>query len=96
MTMVISECNPMTYILTCQLPGGKYSKWIVIIQEFELVFTTARSKKSLVFTEFICSLPCKSLPVGADEQIPDETLFSISTLDPWYLDIIVYLQTSTF
>jgi len=23
-TIVISECNPMTYILTCQLLGGKY------------------------------------------------------------------------
>jgi hypothetical protein len=68
-TTVISECNPMTYILTRQLLGGKYSKWIVILQEFDLVFTTAKSKKSLVFAELICSLPSKSLPTGADEQL---------------------------
>ena len=30
-TMVISDCNPMMYILTKQLLGGKYSKWIVIL-----------------------------------------------------------------
>ena len=30
---VISDCNPMTYILSQQLLGGKYSKWIVILQE---------------------------------------------------------------
>ena len=30
-TMVISDCNPMIYILTKQLLGGKYSKWIVIL-----------------------------------------------------------------
>jgi len=30
-TTVISDCNPMIYILTKQLLGGKYSKWIVIL-----------------------------------------------------------------
>lgn len=28
MTTVIHECNPMTYILTHQLLGDKYSEWI--------------------------------------------------------------------
>jgi len=45
----------MTYILTRQLLGGKYSKWIVILQEFDLVFTTTKSKKSLVFAKLFCS-----------------------------------------
>ena len=30
-TIVISDCNPMTYILSRQFFGGKYSKWIVIL-----------------------------------------------------------------
>jgi hypothetical protein len=30
-TTVISDCNPMQNILTHQLLGGKYSKWIVIL-----------------------------------------------------------------
>ena len=68
----------------------------MILQEFDFVFTTAKSKKSLVLAELICSLPSKSLPVSADEQLLDETLFLISNLDPWYGDIIVYLQTSMF
>jgi hypothetical protein len=37
-TTVISNCNPMQHILTGQLLGGKYSKWIVILQEFDLEF----------------------------------------------------------
>jgi hypothetical protein len=37
-TTMISNCNPMQHILTCQLLGGKYSKWIVILQEFDLEF----------------------------------------------------------
>ena len=30
-TIVISDCNPTTYILSRQLLGGKYSKWIFIL-----------------------------------------------------------------
>ena len=96
MTTMISDCNPMTYILTFQLLGVKYSKWIVILQEFDLEFTTTKSKKSLVFTELICSLPSDSVPSDLDEKIPDDTLFMINTIDPWYGDIIMYLQTQTF
>eukprot|EP00253_Pinus_taeda_P014232 PITA_14232 len=95
-TTVISDCNLMTYILSRQLLGGKYSKWIVILQEFDLEFTTAKSKKSLVFAELLCSLPSAATSSQIEESIPDETLFLISTLDPWYGDIIVYLQTSFF
>ena len=30
-TTIVSDCNPMTYILSRQFLGGKYSKWIVIL-----------------------------------------------------------------
>lgn len=96
MITVVSDCNPMTYILSRQLLGGKYSKWIVILQEFDLEFTTAKSTKSLVFADLICSLPTNSAPSHSEDHIPDETLFLISTRDPWYGEIIVYLQTLTF
>lgn len=87
---VISDCNLMMYILSRQFLGGKYSKWIIIIQEFDLEFTT-KSKKSLVFTKLICLLPSATAPSRLEDRILDDTLFLISTLDPWYADIIIYL-----
>ena len=95
-TMVISNCNPMIYILTKQLLGGKYSKWIVILQEFDLEFEKSKSKKSLVFAELMCDFPRVDSETVAEEPIADESLFLISTLDPWYGYIIVYLQTQPF
>jgi hypothetical protein len=56
-TTIISDCNPMKHILTRKLLGGKYSKWIVILQEFDLEFECAKSNKSLVFVKLICDLP---------------------------------------
>ena len=44
-TTVISDCNLMMYILTKQLLGGKYSKWIVILQEFDLEFEKIQIKE---------------------------------------------------
>jgi hypothetical protein len=56
-TTVISNCNPMKHILTCQLLGGKYSKWVVILQEFNLEFECSKSKKPLVFFELFVTFP---------------------------------------
>jgi hypothetical protein len=92
-TTVIFNCNPMQHILTRQLLGGKYSKWIVILQEFDLEFERAKSKKSLVFAELICDFPYSETKNVAADSLPNESLFLINTDDLWYGDIIIYLQT---
>jgi hypothetical protein len=86
----------MQHILTRQLLGGKYSKWIVILQEFDLEFERAKSKKSLVFAELICNFPHSTMENVVADSLPDESLFLISIDDLWYGDIIIYLQTQTF
>jgi hypothetical protein len=56
-TTVIADSNPMYHILTRQVLGGKYSKWIVILQEFDLEFAKSKAKKSLVFAELFVIFP---------------------------------------
>ena len=56
-TTIIADQNPIYYILTCEVLGGKYSCWIIILQEFEFEFAKTTAKKSLVFVELICDLP---------------------------------------
>jgi hypothetical protein len=94
--MVIVDSNPMYHILTHQVLGGKYSKWIIILQEFDLEFTKSKAKKSLVFVELICDLPHTDEETEPSDSLPDESLFLISTSDPWYGDILLYLQTQRF
>ena len=86
----------MMYILTKKLIGGKYSKWIVILQEFDLEFEKSKAKKSLVFAELMCDFPSTNTETMVEEPIVDESMLLISTLDPWYGDIIFYLQTQSF
>lgn len=95
-TTVIFDCNPMMYILTKQLLGGKYSKWIVILHEFDLEFEKSKAKKYLVFPELMCDFQSTDTETVVEQPIADESLFLISNLDPWYGDIIVYLQNQSF
>ena len=81
----------MTYILSWKFLGGENLKGIVILQELDLEFTAVKLKKSLFFADLICSLPSDSPPSRSEEYILDDTIFLISTLDPWYGDIIIYL-----
>ncbi len=90
-TTILLDCNPMTYILSQQLLGGKYSKWIAILQEFDLEFKKSKSKKALVFAELLSDLPSSSNDVTSEEAIVDEIVFMISSSDLWYRDIIIYL-----
>ena len=83
----------MYYILTHQVLGGKYSRWIVILQEFDLEFSKATSNKSLVFAELMCDLPYASTESKPSDSFSDEFLFQVSTTDSWYGDLIIYLKT---
>jgi hypothetical protein len=49
--------NPFQYVLSRHIIGGEYNKWIFILQEFDIDFASAKSKKSLVFTELISNFP---------------------------------------
>jgi hypothetical protein len=56
-TKVIADSNPMQYLLSRRQINGKFSRWIVILQEYDLEFSTPKSKKALVLAELVTSLP---------------------------------------
>ena len=83
-TFVVAHINPFQFIITRRMIGGKYNKWIVILQEFDLEFVLAKSKKSLIFAELISDF--LSLDEGEvhEDSFVDENIFLILTIDPWY------------
>ena len=65
--------------------------WMVILQEFDLDFISAKSKKSFVFVELISELPVESGDVVPKESPIRGDMFFIESLDPWYRGILIYL-----
>ena len=53
----------------------------------------SKSKKSLVFVEIITEFPIEENVVVEEDSFLDEYIFFISTYDPWYGDILIYIQT---
>jgi hypothetical protein len=74
--------NQFQYILTRHIIGGKHNKWIVILQEFDLDFSSAKSKKSLVFAELISYLPRLDEDVIHVDSFVDEKILLISSSNP--------------
>ncbi len=91
--VVVANVNNFQHVLTHRMIGRKYLKWIVILQEFDLKFALVKSKKSLAFVELVLELPKEDEKDSGEETLPDEHIFLISSTDPWYGDLIVYLQT---
>ena len=51
-----------------------------------------QSAKSLVFAELIAEFPVEEDIEIEEDSFPDERIFLIFTSDPWYGDILIYLQ----
>jgi hypothetical protein len=92
-TTIIVIVNPFQYVLTQQVIGGNISRWIVILQEFDLDFVSTKSKKSLVFVELISELLVESGDIMPEESPINGDIFLIASSNPWYEYIVVYLQT---
>ena len=93
---MVADVNPFQYVLTRRIIEGKYNKWIVILQEFDLDFSSAKSKKLLVFAELMSNFPRLDEDVIHVDSFVDEYIFLVLSLDPWYGDIVIYLQTLKF
>jgi hypothetical protein len=92
-TTVIVVINPFQYVLTRRVIGGNISRWIVILQEFDLNFVSAKSKKSLVFFKLISKLSIESSDIMPKELPINGDIFLITSSNPWYGDILVYINT---
>ena len=68
----------------------------MVTLQFDLEFSKATSKKSLVFAELMCDIPCASMESKPSDSFLDEFLFLISTTNPWYGYFLIYLQTQRF
>jgi hypothetical protein len=56
-TKVVADSNPMQYLLSRRQVNGKFARWIVILQEYDLEFSTPKSKKALVLAELVTPSP---------------------------------------
>jgi hypothetical protein len=92
-TTVVIDINPFQYVLRRRIIGGKYNKWIVIFLDIVLDLASTKYEKSLVFSKLMSEFPRLDEENFHDDSFVDEYISLISSLDPWYGYILIYLQT---
>lgn len=69
-------------------------RWLLLLQQFDLTIVDKPGKENVVAN----LLSRVNFPVGeegmVDDKMPDERLFSISVLSPWFVDITNYLVSA--
>jgi hypothetical protein len=83
-------------MLTRWVIGGNISSLIFVLKEFDLDFFPTKSKKSLVFAKLISEISIESGDVVPEESPIRGYMFLITSSDPWYGDILIYLYTFKF
>ena len=94
-TKVVTNSDPMAFLLSHQIINGKYASWIVILQEFDLEFVTPKSKKGLALAELISKLPTGTQDPPVNDDFPDELLVFMFTNTHWFANIENYLAIRT-
>ena len=78
-TKVVTNSNPMAFLLSRHILSGKYTRWVVILQEFNLEFVTPKINKGLALAKLISELPTGTQDPPINDALPDEHLFAITT-----------------
>jgi hypothetical protein len=83
-TTIVVFINPFQYVLMQRLINRTISRWIVILQEFELHFVLEKYKNSLVFTELILKVLVESGKSFPQESPINQYIFLIASSYTWY------------
>jgi len=95
-TFVHTDHATIKYLMNKLDVNATIIRWFLLLQQFDLTIVDKPWKENVV-VDFLSRM---NLPVGeegmVDDQLPNEHLFAISVLSPWFADIANYLVSSQF
>ena len=93
-TFVHIDHDVIKYLMNKPNVNAQIIRWLLLLQQFDVTIVDKPGKENVV-VDFLSRV---NLPAGEegmlDDQLPDEHLFSISVLSPWFVDIANYLVSA--
>jgi hypothetical protein len=80
------------YLMNKPITNGRITRWLLLMQEFNITVLNRPRKKNQV-VDFLSRLKTFGEIVPISDNFPDEHLFAISIITPWYDDIANYLSS---
>ena len=69
---------------------GRITRWMLLLQEFYITIVDKPGKDNVV-ADFLSRINTNGENLLVEDNFPDEHIFAISTLTPWYANISNYL-----
>jgi hypothetical protein len=77
------------YHMNKPITNGRITRWLLLMQEFNIIVLNRPRKENQV-ADFLSRLKTASEISPVSDNFPDEHLFAISVITPWYADIANY------
>nr|GFB40832.1 DNA-directed DNA polymerase [Tanacetum cinerariifolium] len=84
----------LKYLLTKKEAKPRLTRWILLLQEFNLKIRDKKGSENLV-ADHLSRVVIEEEPLSWNDEFPDEHLFAVQTTNPWYADLVNYLVTKT-
>eukprot|EP00253_Pinus_taeda_P011257 PITA_11257 len=89
---VHTDHSAIKYLMNKPVINGRLTRWLLLLQEFNITVLDRLGKENQV-VDFLSRLQNPGEVVPVEDCFPDENLFAISVVNPWYADLANYLST---
>ncbi|XP_073033722.1 uncharacterized protein [Primulina eburnea] len=90
--IVFSDHAALKYLLTKKESKPRLIRWILLLQEFDIEIKDRKGIENPV-ADHLSRLVNEDNVLPVSEFFPDEQLFQVKGINPWYADIVNYLVT---
>lgn len=97
--IVYTDHAALRYLMTKKEAKPRLIRWILLLSEFEIEIKDKKGAEDMV-ADHLSRLVSDDTCRGSQEQIqgefPDETLFALRDVRPWYANIVNFLVSNKF
>ncbi|XP_044471331.1 uncharacterized protein LOC123200247 [Mangifera indica] len=84
----------LKYLLSKRESKSRLIRWILLLQEFDLEIQDRKGAENSV-ADHLSRLVTDKDPMPLQDAFPDENLFHLNSITPWYADIVNYMVTKS-
>jgi len=88
---VHTDHSAIRNLMNKPVTSGRVTRWLLLLQEFNITVLDRPGKENQV-ADFLSRLQNRGEVVPVEDSFPDENLFAISIVNPWYADLANYLS----
>ncbi|XP_044511506.1 uncharacterized protein LOC123229651 [Mangifera indica] len=92
--IVYSDHAALKYLLSKRESKPRLIRWILLLQEFDLEIRDRKGAENSV-ADHLSRLVTDEDPMPLQDAFPDENLFHLNSITPWYADIVNYMVTKS-